>query len=141
MNPQDWIGLGIFVLLILILFLVYSSHRQRESNELRRSLIDKFGSAQDLGAFLQSEGGKRFLAEMGSGAAGAYGSIMASVQKGIILVLIGVGCCAAAGFTSTPAIMGIGLVLILAGAGFLVSAVVTYILSRSWGLLGKRSDS
>jgi len=138
-NNQEAIGLGVFVLLFLILFLLHSSHRQRAQNDIRKSLIEKFGSAQDLGAFLQSEGGKRFIADLSSGSAGALGSVLASVQKGIILLLLGLGCSGAGTFVGQAA-MGIGVVFMFIGVGFLVSAGVTYRLSKSWGLLGKRSD-
>jgi hypothetical protein len=140
LNNQTIIGLGIFVLLVLILYLLHSSSERREQNDLRKALIEKFGSAQDLGSFLQSEGGRRFIADLSSGTAGALGSVLASIQKGIILVLLGIGCAAANVFTSVVA-LGIGVVFLCVGVGFLVSAGVTYWLSRSWGLLGKRSDS
>lgn len=140
MNGQVAIGLGVFVLLGLMLFLLYSSHHQREQNDIRKALIEKFGSAQDLGSFLQSEGGKRSIADLSSGTAGALGSVLASVQKGIILLLLGVGCAGANVFVGQITI-GIGLVFMFVGVGFLVSAGVTYWLSKSWGLLGKRSDS
>lgn len=139
MNPQEAIGLGVFVLLFVILYLLHSSHRQKAQNDIRKSLIEKLGSAQDLGAFLQSEGGKRFIADLSSGSAGALGSVLASVQKGIILLLLGLGCSGASPFVGQVA-MGIGVVFMFIGVGFLVSAGVTYWLSKSWGLLGKRSD-
>jgi hypothetical protein len=139
LSNQQVVGLGIFVLLTLILYLVHSSHNQREQNDIRKALIDKFGSAQDLGSFLQSDAGRLFVADLSSGAAGALGSVLASVQKGIILILMGMGCAGAAVFTSQVA-MGIGVVFMCVGVGFLVSAGVTYWLSKSWGLLGKRSD-
>jgi len=138
-NPQEAIGLGVFVLLFVILYLLHSSHRQKAQNDIRKSLIEKLGSAQDLGAFLQSEGGKRFIADLSSGSAGALGSVLASVQKGIILLLLGLGCSGASPFVGQVA-MGIGVVFMFIGVGFLVSAGVTYWLSKSWGLLGKRSD-
>jgi hypothetical protein len=50
------------ILGILGLLLFFLAHRQKGQNEIRRALIERFGAAQDLGAFLQSEGGKRFLA-------------------------------------------------------------------------------
>ncbi|HEY2019295.1 MAG TPA: hypothetical protein VGH38_37565 [Bryobacteraceae bacterium] len=138
------IALGVFVLLTFVVFLLHSSQQQREQNSIRRALIEKFGSAQDLGAFLQSEGGRRFIEDLSSGSAGAYGSVLASVQKGIILFLLGLGCCGAASFPNQVAVqmaMGVGLVLLFAGVGFLISAAVTFWLSKSWGLLGRRSNS
>jgi hypothetical protein len=140
MNGQDAVGLGIFVLVFFIVFLLHSSHRQKVQTDIRKSLIEKFGSAQDLGSFLQSEGGKQFIADLSSGTAGALGSVLASVQKGIIIVLLGCGCVVGSVFMN-QVFLGVGLALVCVGVGFLVSAGVTYRLSKSWGLLGKRSDS
>ena len=140
MNNQEAIALGVFVLVFVIVFLLHSSHRQRAHNDIRKALIEKFGSAEDLGTFLQSEGGKRFIADLSSGKASALGSVLSSVQNGIILSLLGLGCSGASPFVGQVAI-GIGVVFMFVGVGFLVSAGVTYRLSKSWGLVGKRSDS
>jgi hypothetical protein len=140
LNNQTIIGLGIFVLLLLMIYLLHSSNERRDQNDLRKALIEKFGSAQDLGSFLQSEAGQRLIADLSTGSAGALGSVLASIQKGIILILLGIGCAGANVFTSVVA-LGIGVVFLCVGVGFLVSAGVTYWLSKSWGLLGKRSNS
>jgi len=141
MSPQVAGGLGIFVVVVLCIAMIHSSNRQRQQNEIRRTLIDKFGTAQDLGAFLQSEGGRRFLNELSTGAAGALQSVLGSIQKGIILVLLGGGIAGPGGVFIGQFAMGVGLMVLCTGVGFLISAVVTYWLSKSWGLLGKRSDS
>jgi hypothetical protein len=49
-------------------------------------------ATQDLGAFLQSEGGQRFLAGLSNGTSSPLGPVPGSVQKGIILLLLGLGC-------------------------------------------------
>ena len=67
MNNDTAIGLAVFVLIILGGVLFSSAHRQKAQNEIRKALIEKFGSAQDLGAFLQSEGGQRFLEDLSAG--------------------------------------------------------------------------
>jgi hypothetical protein len=136
-NNQEAVGLGVFVLLASIIFLLHSSRRQRAQNDIRKTLIERFGTAQDLGAFLQSEGGKEFIAGLSSGEVGALSSVLSSVQRGVILLLLGLGCAASNVFVG-QAFIGIGLVLMAAGIGFLVSSAVTYRLSKSWGLLGKR---
>jgi len=136
-NNQEAIGLGVFVLIFVIVFLLHSARRQQAQNDIRKTLIERFGTAQDLGAFLQSEGGKEFIAGLSSGESGAYSAVLGSVQRGVILLLMGFGCAAANVFIG-QAFIGIGLVLMCAGIGFLVSGFVTYRLSRSWGLVGKR---
>src|SRR5947209_7686614 len=80
------------VLGILGLILFFLIHRQKSQNEIRKALIERFGAAQDLGAFLQSEGGQRFLAGLSTGTLSPLGSVLGSIQKGIILLLLGFGC-------------------------------------------------
>ncbi len=139
LNAQVAIGLALFILAGVVLFLAYNGHKQAQQNALRRTLIEKFGSAQDLGAFLQSEGGRRFIE--GLTQEGPLASVLGSVQKGIVLLLVGAGCIAASAPTNVIAAMGVGLIVFAAGVGFLISAAVTYVLSKRLGLVGKRSDS
>jgi hypothetical protein len=139
MNPADAIGIGIFLLLVLAIVLVYNSNQQAQRNAMRRALIEKFGSAQDLGTFLQTSGGRQFMADLSTGNASA--SILASVQKGIILFLLGFGFASAGGMNSAKPVVGIGAIICCTGIGFLVSAVVTYIMSRAMGLISKKQES
>jgi hypothetical protein len=138
-NAQATVGLAVFILVCVVLFLAYTGHKQAQQNALRRTLIEKFGSAQDLGTFLQSEGGRRFME--GLTQEGPLASVLGSVQKGIVLLLLGLGCIGASAPTNFIAAMGVGMVLFAVGIGFLISAAVTYLLSRRLGLIGKRSDS
>ncbi|MBZ5621792.1 MAG: hypothetical protein LAQ69_24145 [Acidobacteriia bacterium] len=139
MNNQEAIGLAVFFLVILVLILVFSAHRQRAQNEIRKALIERFGSAQDLGAFLQSEGGQRFLADLSSGMSSPLGSVIGSVQKGIILVLLGLGCLLASLALNSMEVVAIGLVLGFVGLGFLISSGITHRMSRKLGLLERPS--
>ncbi len=139
MNPQVAIGLGVFLLLVLAIILAYNSYQQAQRNAMRRALIEKFGSAQDLGAFLQTTGGRQFMADLSAGS--ASGSILASVQKGIILCLVGFGFAGAGGMISLKVVVAIGAVIGCTGIGFLVSALATYILSRAMGLMTKRQEN
>ncbi len=140
MDPKEVaMGLGLFTLVGAVLFLLHTSRKQAGQNALRKALIEKFGSAQDLGAFLQSEGGRRFIE--GFTEVGPLASVVGSVQKGVILMLLGVGCIGASAPTNFMPAMGVGMVLAAVGIGFLVSARITYLLSKRLGLIGKRSDS
>ena len=65
------------------------------------------------------------------------GSVLGSIQKGIILLLLGVGFIGGSAAIASQAAAAVGMVLGFVGLGFLVSAGVTRRLSRKWGLLEK----
>ena len=120
------------------LYLAFSAWRSRQQNTLRRALLDKFGSAQDLSEFLQSAGGQRFMADL-AGVSSPLGTVLASVQKGIIVLLLGGGIIVASAAISSQELIAIGVIFGAVGVGFLVSAAVTYTISKRWGLFRKPS--
>jgi hypothetical protein len=128
-------GAAIFVLVAALLALLYSSSRQDRETAIRKALIEKFGSAQDLGAFLQSPAGQRFVSDLFSGPSSPARSVIGSVQKGVILLFIGAAVIGIGEFAAENSIIAIGVLLSAAGTGFLVSAAITHYLSRKWGLL------
>jgi protein-S-isoprenylcysteine O-methyltransferase Ste14 len=78
------------------------------------------------------------MADLSSGG-GPLQSVLGSIHKGIIAIFLGAGFFPLSGAFSQPAaVTGIGIVLFLVGCGFLISAIVTYLLSRWWGLLQDR---
>ena len=131
---------GMFSLIGLVFYLAFNAIRSSQQSAARKAMLDKFASAQDLGAFLQTSGGQRFMAELSSGGDPRQ-SVLASVHKGIIAIFLGAGFFPLSGAFSQPAaVSGIGIVLFLVGCGFLVSAVITYVLSKWWGLLQSREN-
>ena len=139
LNPMDLImAIGMFSLVGLVLYLAFNAIKGSQQAAARKVMLDKFASAQDLGAFLQTKGGQRFMADLSSGG-GPLQAVLGSIHKGIIAIFLGAGFFPLAGAFSQPAaVTGIGIVLFLVGCGFLVSAIVTYVLSRWWGLLQDR---
>ena len=78
------------------------------------------------------------MADLSSGG-GPLQSVLGSIQKGIIAIFLGAGFFPLSmGFSQPAAVSGIGIVLVCVGCGFLLSAFVTYVLSRWWGLLRDR---
>jgi hypothetical protein len=135
MDPRAILaGVGIFILMAAFLTILYSSSRQRRQTEIRKALIEKFGSAQDLGAFLQSPGGQRFVSDLFSGSDSPTHSVLGSIQKGVIILLVGLTVILV-GLQSERSIVAIGALLASVGLGFLISAAITRHLSRKWGLL------
>jgi hypothetical protein len=115
------------------LYLAFSAWRSKQQTAMRKALLDKFGSARDLSEFLQSEGGQRFMAEL-SGVSSPLGTVMASIHKGILTLLLGGGIVFASAAMNSHELMAVGGIFGAVGIGFMVSAAVTYTMSKRWGL-------
>jgi hypothetical protein len=120
----------------------------RARADLQTKLLDRLGSGREVVEFCQTEGGKRFIEGLSMGTVDSLASkgspperILGSIQKGIILTLLGLGFLSLAWKYQRDdpgdVFMVIGVVGLSLGIGFLLSASVSYRLSRSMGLLGK----
>jgi len=120
----------------------------RSRADLHAKLLDRLGSGREMVEFCQTEGGKRFIEGLSMGTVDSLASkgspperILGSIQKGIILTLLGLGFLSLAWKYQRDdpgdVFMVIGVVGLSLGIGFLLSASVSYRLSRSMGLLGK----
>ena len=112
--------------------------RARARIDLQRRILEKFGTAGEFVAFLESDGGRKFLDSISNEIHTHAARIFASIQKGAIFTLIGV-----VGFLVIllygrddliPLAVPSGIALAV-GLGYLVSAFVTYRLSKQWNLL------
>ncbi len=114
----------------------------RTRADIYNRLIDKFGTAPELIAFLQSDAGLKFIEENTVQPAEPLGKILASIRIGIVLALLG------AGLLITGNIFGEslggdlyivltvgGIVGLMIGIGLLISAAVSYRLCKTWGIL------
>lgn len=144
------LGVGAFLLAVLwVLRSLLESRRwnraAKTQAEIHTKLLDRFGSSQEMLAYMQTEAGKRFL-ESGTV---TYESdsprrtpqlltrILFSIQAGLVLFLLGVGLIwlrpriASGG----EALLVLGTLALALGGGFVLSAVVSYVLSKRLGLL------
>jgi hypothetical protein len=136
-SDAAWIAFaGLFP---VVLYLIYSGYQTKQRMAVRRAVIDKFTSAQDFAAFLQSPGGQKFIADL-SGSESPARTIMAAVQRGIILGLLGGGVWwAGIKIQETAELATLGVLLVCIGVGILISAGISYRLSKSWGLIAERA--
>lgn len=121
-----------------ILFLVYTIFRSKQQTEIRKALIEKFGSTQDLAQIVQTLDGKRLLADLSTSSGSPLQSVMSSIQKGLFALLVGGGAMLAGGIEYIQPLTILGALFGCAGLAFLISAAVTYWLSKSWGLIQKK---
>jgi hypothetical protein len=113
--------------------------------EVHTKLIEKFASGQDFGAYLQSDAGRRLLEwtppaldTSSRGLPNAVGRILWSLQAGLVLLLMGLGLLLIRGqmaVNDAPPLLVIGSLGVTLGAGFILSALVSYGLSKHLGLI------
>jgi hypothetical protein len=113
----------------------------RQIAELHTRLLDRFTASQELIAFLEGESGRRYFEALQSDLKDPLARVLNGIQLGVVLFLLGVALVAVrVGQTDENgrnALLIIGVVGIALGAGFLISAVISHRLCKSWGLLEK----
>jgi hypothetical protein len=139
------VGLGAITFAIVRTFM--ENRTRRRLAELRaslhRDLVSKFGTSQELLAYLGSEAGRDLVVGSQQDAPMPFKRILGAVQTGIVLVAVGtaflllrnvsgVGNDGETGFTF------LGGMALAVGLGFLGSATAAWVLSRHWGLIELR---
>ncbi len=154
-------GVSIFMVMLLVtggfVWLVRTviEHRRwsrltRTQSEVHNKLLDRFTSNEEVLAYMQTTGGKRFLESapipMDSGPRAVSAPIsrmLWSVQVGLILAAAGAGLqYVGRGVEKTVAqpLMAMGVLAVAIGVGFLVSAFVSFILSKRLGLFAQAAS-
>jgi hypothetical protein len=123
----------------------YWLRASKVQTDAHTKLVDRLTSNEDLLAYVQSPAGQRYLAsapisvDVAPRSVGApVGRILWSVQVGVIMALAGVGLLVAKGTVVDEAAQVLQVIAILAiavGVGFVLSALVSYLLSQRLGLL------
>jgi hypothetical protein len=138
-------SLGFFFMVVAIVFFATQSRSQRARYhaEVQTKLIDRFGTAPELVTFLQSSEGRHFLGAVEAAPKYLAGDrILAGVRKAVVLSFLGAGflllCIPES--TRSEAFIVAGGVLLALGLGYFVSTVVSFRLSKSWGLMSSLHD-
>ncbi|MDX1582324.1 MAG: hypothetical protein R3338_01870, partial [Thermoanaerobaculia bacterium] len=108
--------------------------------EIQQKMLDRFGSSQDLIAFLQTSEGNRYLEKLAEQpVASPLERTLSSIRTGTIITFL------SAGLVVTGAMLGhelsengaliLGLVGVFLGVGFLVSGFASQRLARQWGMI------
>ncbi len=121
----------------MIVLIVFFSIRLRQARvqsrtELHKHLLDKFSSGGELTTFLESEGGKKMLADLGSERIDPRESWLKSLRTGIVLAFLGLGLSVLTEeFGADEDLIVPGGVCLALGLGFVVAAITTRLLTRS----------
>ena len=148
-------GLSIFAVIALItgvltwLVRTLLDHRRwsrisKVQAEVHNKLMDRLTANEDLLAYIQTPAGKRFLESAPITLDGAPRAVSApisrilwSVQVGLVLAAAGFGLEYVSGSidkTVSQPLFAMGVLAISIGIGFVLSAIVSYVLSRRLGL-------
>jgi hypothetical protein len=120
------------------------SRLSRVQTEVHNKLLDRFASNEDLLAYMQTPAGKRFFESapipLDAGprpVSAPIGRILWSTQAGLVIAAAGLGLQFVSGRVpvevSQP-LSAFGIVALCVGAGFVLSAIVSFALSRRLGL-------
>jgi hypothetical protein len=114
-------------------------HSARAVAALHSKLLDKVTSNQELLAYVESDAGRRFLESSTTSGANPSGRILNAVQAGAITALAGTAMLIVRteerfDMDGREVLVVCGAILLAIGIGFLVSACISYVLCRSWGL-------
>jgi hypothetical protein len=126
-----------------------SRQQTRLTSEFHHKLLDRVTSAQELGILLNSEGGEKLLASLAapkSGGANAHERILRAAQTGLVLLSLGTGLFMIGWFSPLLPLGGhaalniFGGITASVGVGLLLSAGLSYALSKRMGLMDGEGD-
>jgi hypothetical protein len=142
------IPLGAFTMASWIVYTIVNGlrrwHQQRMVGQFQTKLLDRIGSVNELGAFLNTDAGARFLKGLTTATeaeVGPHVRILRAIQTGAVLATLGAGLYMYGWFTPTVpgeltnAINAVATIFVGIGVGFLISAAVSYRLSKQLRLL------
>jgi hypothetical protein len=110
--------------------------------QVQLRLLDRFGSSQELLAYMQTSDGKRFLESAFIEHGNAFGRILTGLQTGIVLTVVGVAMLFLRGrMWDGEGFLFFGTLLLSVGIGCLIAAGAAYLFSRSQGALDQVSHS
>jgi hypothetical protein len=144
------IFVGVTLALLWILRTILDNRRWykmvKVQTETHAKLLDRFGSSQDMLAYMSSEAGKKFLespifeGQRQQVSTLPFGRILWSTQIGIIGMFLGAGIMYLRGRVpanqdTDTGLLIFGTLILFLGVGFLVSGGVSYVLAKYFGLL------
>ncbi|MDP2998936.1 MAG: hypothetical protein Q8N47_15720 [Bryobacterales bacterium] len=143
-------GFGMAIGLLVWLIRTFVDYRRwsrlaKVQTDVHTKLLDRFAAHDDLLAYIQSPAGSKFLEsapiklDAGPRSVGApLGRILWSVQGGLVLLSGGIGFLFLSGRVADEAAQPLhvlGVLGVALGLGFVVSAIISFVISRRLGLI------
>jgi hypothetical protein len=109
--------------------------------DLHAKVLEKCAGSQELMGYVQSDAGRRFLESAANGQPNSVVRILNAIQGGTILSLLGGAFIIVSqmhhDIDAREILITFGYLVMAVGLGFLVSAAISYLLCKSWGLLNQ----
>ncbi len=126
---------------VMVVFIVWFKTREKQTRtqartELHKHLIDKFASGVELAQFLETEGGKKIIEDLGRAESSVKTRALAPMVAGSVLACLGVAFLLLA--LRDPSLLIAGGLFLAVGIGFLIAALLTLRLSKTWDAERKR---
>ncbi len=142
---MNWANIGAFIPfagIAMIVVIVWLGTREKQARvkartELHKHLLDKFGSGTELAQFLETEGGKKMIEDLGKGDVSPKERTVRPMIAGTVLTCLGVAFLVLT-YREPDLVIAGGIVLAI-GIGLLIGAFVTLRLSKGWKADNERS--
>jgi hypothetical protein len=128
------LGQMLFVAFLLFLAAGFLRDRARRRSELQMRLMDRFGSAPELLAYLESEEGRRLRDAITGRRLQAPRQVLGAIQLGLVVAATGGGLLWASFRNADRDLLTSGSICLAVGGGLLVAAVVSKQLLVRWNL-------
>lgn len=135
-----------FGLIGFVIWTIFSNIRRYKTTKLQvglqTKLLEKFGSGQELLAYVQSDAGKGFLESLTMEQRTPYRPILGAAQTSVVLILLALALLFLRGRVSgaEEGFLVFGTIILSLGVGFGLSAALSYYLSKSFGLLSESTE-
>jgi hypothetical protein len=150
MNGNILVPFFVFATMGWIAWVIFSSIRRyllaKMQSGVQMKLLEKVDSSQALLAYAETESGRRFLESLRveqMEPAMPYGRILSGAQSGVVLSAFGIGMLLlhSTGVATEREFTIFGGLALALGIGFVLASAVSYVLSRSFGLLERKSNA
>jgi hypothetical protein len=123
-----------------VVWVILEWRKNRHKSQLQNKIVDKFQSVQEFNDFLQSKEGNKFLNFIKFNGLAPKEKLLSSLSKGVILVMLGIALVLVGQIFTTEMkyFIAFGIVFIALGIGFLVSMLISYTLSKKWGIMNEK---
>jgi hypothetical protein len=118
----------------------------KAQNEMQNKLLDRFGTSEEFLTYMRGDAGKRFFESLSVQpsapfASNPLGRILVPMQIGVVLTLGGIGLIWVRGSVpevASPPLLVFGVLALTLGIGFAISAGLSLLLARHFGMLPER---
>lgn len=101
--------------------------RNTTTAEFYRRLLERFGSSEDLGRFLDSDGGRQLLARIGDEPTPRGNGTLRLMQAGVIVAFLAVSFLFVGEMQNDPGATSFGVITLAAGLGCLAASLLTHL--------------